>query len=341
MKPITYKRYRSYRLPQRNQGLEINPEPPSDIQSDYSSNIAEGVMVEGRISAEESPGGIDSTNPLKSSFQAANRHTVELEDALLHWQELATKTQKDLKTITKERDLLIREIDESAAVTGNLRKKYYQLEFEWQRSLLELEDLRNQLSNTQRAELETAVADRKRKIANLETKLTEIRELNSWYKANLETSRRHLEQSRLIASRQEAYITQLHLTIEKNELIADQISSQQKNQEQVISKLKTELPEKVEALETELNRLREIVRQKTSQLEAYQDEIELHLQQMEAQGKRLAEAQSTLIERELELQVVQEKVRRQTEFIGRIKKATSQRIQELEAKLKEQNQLSD
>lgn len=290
--------YRSHRFPQRTPGPRINQDHPGIIQSDV----------------------------------AIDHRTAELEDALQHWQELAAKTQEDLKIATKERDLLLRQLDESAGATGILREKNYQLEFEWQQSLLELEELRGRFSNTHFSETEAALANSKTKIANLETKLAEIVELNSWYKANLKTARHALDQNRLIASRQEAYITQLQLMMAENELIATQITSEQKNQEQIIAQLKTELPERVKQLEAESSRLRETVRKKTSQLEAHQDEIEHHLGQMAAQGQRLAEAHSLLIERELELQLAQEKVNQQAEFIRRLKKATSQRIQQLEAK---------
>ncbi|MFQ5420200.1 MAG: hypothetical protein ACE5EY_07540, partial [Anaerolineae bacterium] len=67
-------------------------------------------------------------------------------------------------------------------------------------------------------------------------------------------------------------------------------------------------------------------------------EIEHHLGQVNSQGQRLAEAQALLVERDLAIAKMAERIQKQADFIARMKSVTSQHIDQLKAQLAQTRQ---
>ena len=247
----------------------------------------------------------EQTQELAAALQNNRQQAAEQEDALLHWQELAEKSRLRLETLEEEQESWQRLLEESVLVTGKLREKNKLLEFEWQQTITELNELRNQVPDVSIEEMEFALADANQQIATLNHIVAEARQAAAesdeqllWHKANLKTTQRTLAQSR-----------------------------------QAVESLQTELADQNQQFADEKKKLKQALRHKSSQVEAHEAEIEHHLQQMAAQGRRLAEIQADLIERELELAQAERKIEQQSDLIKRMKQVTSSYIQELEARL--------
>lgn len=238
---------------------------------------------------------------LESQLQASHQHTTEQEDALLHWQELAETTQIQLKKLEKQQETRQRQLEESGLSTNKLREKNSRLEYEWQRTLMELNDLRDRIPEDSVAELQDALAESQQTLRSLNAIIADSDEQLLWYKANLKTAQHALEQS------------------------PPSSPFQEKTPDNKLQK-------------TKITVLKEMNHHKSAQIDAYKSEIEHHLTQMAAQGQRLAEIQASLIERELQLKQAIAKSEKQSEFIKRMKQVTDKRIQHLETQLAQAEQ---
>ncbi len=277
---------------------------------------------------------------LETTLQDSIQHSAEQEDALIHWQELAGATQSQLETLEKEQTTLKRQLEESAAVTGKLREKNSRLEFEWQQTLLELDELRNRIPDNTMEEMQFALADAQQKNAALQNIIDGVEEQALWHKANLDTVQRTLEQSRRITVQQEALLEESYANLaEKETAVAkwktavEQMAERMQEQEEKIAALQSEMVDSQAAFEVEIASLQEGLKHKSLQLDAHQAEIDHHLQQMTAQGQRLAEIQTALVERELQLGQANARLTRQAGLLKRMKQMTSERIQQLESQL--------
>ncbi len=295
---------------------------------------------------QQNDGLVDRIQTLETTLQASIQRTAEQEDALIHWQELAETHQTRLEEMEKAQKTLTRQLEESAAVTGKLRDKNSRLEFEWQQTLAELDEMRNRTPDITIEEMQFMLADTQQQNATLKNIVAETDEKILWHKANLETIQRTLEQSRQITRQQETMLAQLKTKLTEKETAVDkwktaveQMATRLQDQEKQIESLITSQAEKQQAFEAEIASLKEPLRHKSLQLKAYESEIEHHLQQMDAQGQHLAEIQATLIERELQFEQAKDRVARQAAVIKRMKQVTHGRIQQLETQLANARQL--
>jgi hypothetical protein len=157
----------------------------------------------------------------------------------------------------------------------------------------------------------------------------------SWYKVSLKTARMELEEERLA-------ITELEETAVSNKANKDLLAKQQQKIEQYELAL-ADAEEQFTALQDNLalkqqevavlKETKEALRRTRLQLKANETEIENYLAEMDRQGHHLAEIQSTLIEREIQLQQMTETAQKQAAFIKKMKQVTSERIQKLQQQL--------
>ena len=105
--------------------------------------------------------------------------------------------------------------------------------------------------------------------------------------------------------------------------------------------------QKYTALESEKKNLQVTIRETKAQLDAYEVEIERFEKATQNQGSHLAEIQSTLVERELQLkkaranlQKAKGMIDKQNEFIKHMKKVTGERIRSLQAQVAQLKQQS-
>ncbi|MCP4424541.1 MAG: hypothetical protein GY803_08630 [Chloroflexi bacterium] len=289
----------------------------------------------------------DRIEMLETTLQSSIQRTVEQEDALIHWQELAETTQSQLEELEKESATLQQQVEESAEATGKLREKNNRLEFEWQQTLDELNDLRNRTPDSTVEEMQFALSNLQQKNATLKNVIAEAEEKALWRKANLETAQSALEQSRKVAGQQEIFLAQLQDELEEKETAVakwqtavEQMAARLHEQEQRYNALKANIPAESERIKAETASLKESLRRKSLQVDAHEAEIDHHLQQMAAQGQLLADIRATLVERELQLNKANSRISRQADVLKRMKQVTGARIQELEAKLARAQQQS-
>jgi cytoskeletal protein CcmA (bactofilin family)/chromosome segregation ATPase len=344
-----------------------------DYKKSYEASIKEqDALKEAKNSTEmtllETLREVDALNEqirtLEATLQTSIQRTVEQEDALLHWQELAGKNQERITKLEKEAETLNRQLEENALATGKLRKTNGQLEFELQQALDEMNTLRNQLPDATTEEMQFALADARQKIATLNGLLEESKqavedanEQNMWLKANLKTAQRSLEESRIIVSRQTALLEEVQAEKEGGEQITgkwktavEEMAARLQEREKESQSIATQYTEQTKQLEARIAQLEEEIRRKQLQVATFEDEVERHLTQMDEQGQRLAEIQATLIERELaikqinqELKQARNKIAWQANFINKMKRISSETIADLETRLAQmqQNQAED
>jgi chromosome segregation ATPase len=348
---------------------------------------------------------------IETALQASLVHSSDQEDALQRWQELAETTEARVKDLERELDITRQQLEQSSDVNNMLRDQRKQIESEWTRAQIRLDELQKQLNNETesakillagsdetirsltslnsqlKAELEPVqsrnailmkqmelakakffkqeeeTANLRRQYAELEanwaatqadleriqqqpTKLLSSEQIEAlktqlaaaeekadgyqeqllWHQANLETSQSALKQSQKVTARQEAELTRLR---GDHQAMAAQLDQRQ----QVIEQLQRQLQDRQDNTESEIRHLKENLRQKQMQLEAADTDLQRHLRETAQQGQRLAEIQSTLIERELQLQQAQQMVNKQQQFIKQMKQVTTEKISSLEATL--------
>ena len=83
----------------------------------------------------------------------------------------------------------------------------------------------------------------------------------------------------------------------------------------------------------EKENLKQSLRAQRSQLDASEKDLARYLTETEQQGKRLAEIQAALIEREIELQETRQIVAKQQKFIKQMQEVTKAKIQDLQMQL--------
>lgn len=334
-----------------------------DYKKSYEASIKQQeALTEAKNSTEmtllETLREVDALNEqihtLEETLQTSIRRTVEQEDALLHWQELAGKNQERITKLEKEAETLNRQLEENALATGKLREKNGLLEFEFQQALDEMNTLRNQLPDATTEEMQFALADSRQQIATLKGLLEESKqavedahEQTMWLEANLKTAQRSLEESRIIVSRQTALLEAIRAEKEGGEQTAgkwrtavEEMAARLQEREKESQSIATQYTEQTKQLEAQIAQLEEEIRRKQLQVATFEDEVERHLTQMDEQGQRLAEIQAILIERELaikqinqELKQARNKIAWQANFINKMKRISSETIADLETRL--------
>jgi len=386
-------------LARTNQELEELRETYAQQEAAFNSLSSAKVGVDTHL--QEALQHVDTltgrVHNIETALQASLSHTSDQEDALLRWQELAETTEKRAKELEKELQTVRQQLEQSNDVNNMLRDQRKQVESEWTRAQLRLEELESQLENeaasskillaesdetirslttlnTQlRSDLEplqtrngilmkqmemakNKFLKQEQEMANLRMQYTELeknleqaqvdlerfqkqptRLLTSeqvdalkaqlaaaeekaegyqeqllWYQANLETSQSALQQSQQAVKRQES---KLHQWQQKVEDLQQALQAQQQASQLESAKAKEEL------------------RHKHMQLEATEKDLQQHLRETAQQGQRLAEIQSTLIERELQLEQVRETAVKQQQFIKQMKQVTTGKIKNLETAL--------
>lgn len=282
----------------------------------------------------------DRVNSLETAMQASLQHTAEQEESLLRWQELAEATEAQVQVLEKELKSAQLQLEESTNIIEMLRQQRNQFEEEWQK-------LQNKLEELQQNSTQPLSPEASRKIARLEATLSKMEEIVQeyheqllWYKANLESSRSELEQTRQVNAQQKGLLSSLQREIAAKQTLAENL---QKKVEKLLTvaqqqdqRLKKMLADK-EAMEqkavAEKKALQTLMRQTRAQMEANEAELERYLKETEIQGNHLAEIRAELVERELQLKRAQVTVAKQQTFIKHIQEVTTKRIQALEARL--------
>ena len=205
------------------------------------------------------------------------------------------------------------------------------------------------------ADLEARQADFEHLQADLAARQAALTEMESQRAERTATERKLAEtiaaretalaraQNMLMA--QESELRQLQSALAEREATVSQLqqevaglgtSALQVAEERDASKL--QFTQSQEQMMLKNNELRNRLRETQLQLEAQEAEAENYFQQMEQQGKRLAEIQATLIERVLQVKQLQETADKQKAVISRMKEVTSEKMNKLNAELAQTRQ---
>ncbi len=254
--------------------------------------------------------------------------------------------RQQVETLQKERDSLQSALQESSQLFQTLHRKEQLLRKELDETNATLEKNRIALEKfnkkqTQQLSAQTAVimGEANKTIRSIKQRLAEATQMNtiqreqlSWHKLSLSSTQTELTQARQTIER-------LRETAVSSSKDADEISDLQKEVERLTKILTTSkqrftsLQAKVDAKQKEVDALRENkekLRRVRLQLKANEKEIDRYITESNQQGQHLADIQSTLIEREIQLQQMTETARKQVAFIKKMKQITTERIRKLQ-----------
>ena len=119
---------------------------------------------------------------------------------------------------------------------------------------------------------------------------------------------------------------------------AERLSEEVSNQEQILQAMQTQMEVVEQQSILEKEGAAKSVREMRSRIEAYEAELEQYMQQVNLQGRQLADMRATLVERDIQLNQIQATAQKQAKFIKQMKDVTTQHIQKLEARLAQSQQ---
>ena len=304
----------------------------------------------------------DRIHNINTSMQSSLQHSSDLEESLVRWQELAEVNEKRVEELEQEISNKQFQIDESNKMIEMVKQQKQQVEEEWQMLHTELETIRknptrplDEPDDDQINEevLAAATAQVTMLEAELENLAQERAEQILWYRASLETSMSELETVRQQSAEQETLLATLQEKIDTVTQEAEERQKQLSNlqernaeleqavseQETAVSDLKAKYTAKRDEwrewqrqAREEVTALRENLKQKENQVAAGEDDLSYHLQEIEKQGNRLAEAQALLAERELQLRKARTMVTKQNKAIKDLRSKTEAYIKKLQQK---------
>lgn len=363
-------------LTERNQELAELGQAHKRQNQEYSQlqvarSELEAKLQEAQQQNESLAGRLHS---LETALQASLQHTAEQEESLVRWQELAEITDRRSQELEQELQLVKGQLQESTRTAEMLRLQRRQLEDEWQRAQDELDSMRDRdfqsplpLSTTagDPAELIARLADLEveaaraadlesqlERLATLEDRLAEMEQAAQeqeaqilWYRLNLKTSRAELEGARAQSAvhqtqleQQAAQLKQLQAKVREKESEIVRLSQQSAEQEQRLVDLQDQFTAYRQEMEKEKTNWQTEARDSRTRAAAYEAELQHYLQEIEEQGKRLAEMRMALVERELQLKETRETAVKLGNTMKQMRQVTSERIQSLETQLAHSNQ---
>ncbi len=299
---------------------------------------------------------------LDAAHRASLQHSAEQEDSLMRWQELAEANEKKGKEAEAELERIQYQMEESSGTIKLLRQQRLELEDELEKAIAQLDELRER--NTNPIEAPAAMVDADKKIASLEAELESMElkygEKILWHKAEVATTRKELAGLQEDVTAVQAQLEQMEAENKRKIALIIKLENEIGEQQVEISRLETAVSKNAAALEqqaktmhkqqdklaSEKKNLQVTIRETKAQFDAYEVEIERYEEATKRQGAHLAEIQSTLVERELQLKKVRAHLQKakgivdkQNAFIKQMKQVTGERIRKLQtqvAQLKQQ-----
>jgi chromosome segregation ATPase len=294
---------------------------------------------------------------VESAFQANLQHSVDQEESLIRWQELAEDYKKQIGELENKLASSQYQIEENGRIIDMLREQRAQIELEWQTAQDELELLRNRETQPLTAAtlqdgrpLLTAYEEATAQVETLQATVAQLKQYEDqviWYQADLETARSELQETRAVVGKQETRLSQLQENLQAAQAEARHYQEQiEQMQQQFDARLEDQIRH-AQAMEQRLNQMqvrieesqaeketvKKSLRQYQLQLEATEMELERHLAETQTQGRHLAEIQATLVEREIKMEELKKTTVARNQTILQLKEAAGKRIQNLEHQL--------
>lgn len=206
---------------------------------------------------------------------------------------------------------------------ADARLHYKKLHIRWRKVNAELEAIRQQptkmLSSDQ-------LDDLNKKLVQSEEQVEQLQEQVIWNKASMETAQTELNQLRNLLKERDQELQGLQ------ELNSNQ-TKQLENQIKESKVLQENLNKQDSQAKQNQKELNESLRMQKAQLEASEKELAHYLKETSAQGARLAEIQSTLVERDIQLQEAKQTIAKQQRFIKQMQQVTKKRLREMQEQL--------
>ncbi len=276
---------------------------------------------------------------IETAMHSSLQHSSDLEESLVRWQELAEVTEKKVQELEQTLAGTQFQIKENNKVMDMLREQKQQAEDEWQKAQSELHSMRQTPTKPLEPDSQATkemLAEASAQLVNLEAELTDLAQERAeqilWYRASLETTQVELAEVRQQLENEQA---------EKEGLTREQekLFQQIDKWEEVATTLREKLKRRNDQLKSwrqeasaETQRLNTSLKQKTQQLEASEDDLNYHLQELEKQSRHLAEIQSVLSERELQLRQVKALLLRQNQMMKTLRQKAEAHIRSLQTK---------
>ncbi len=254
-------------------------------------------------------------------------------------------------TLQKERSTLKHSLQESSQMIQTLHQKEQKLKRELketnkslEQSTIALEKFTDKQTQQLSAQMTVIIDEANKTIVSIKRKLDEStqmitvqKEQLAWHKLSLNSTQTELKQARKTIKELEE--TAVIYVEDRNKIaeLQQEIKRQTKgltDSKQHFAAMRVE----VEAKQKEVDLLKENkekLRRTRLQLKANENEIEKYIAEANQQGRHLADIQSTLIEREIQLERMTETAHKQAAFIKKMKQVTIERIQKLQQQLKE------
>lgn len=331
-------------MTEQNDELTNLRQQHAQLQSGHSQLQAEKTAVDDEL--ETAVGEINTLRDRIHSLEVAHKaslvHTAEQEESLIRWQELAEITEKKANDLEAELQKVKLQIEENNSIIEMQREQRLAAEKELEKALDDLALLREQSKDpltkaVQLAEAETRITGLEAELADAEHAHVE-RVL--WYKAELEASQATATAAQQKADEQAEMLAGLEASVQSQQEKITELQTAVADTRAILERKEAEWNTLHEKLVEENMGLQAALKEQKMQLEGSENELALILNQTNAQGQHLAEIQTRLVERELQLKqaITQLKqtramIEKQNQAIKQIQQKAGERIQALQAKL--------
>jgi chromosome segregation ATPase/cytoskeletal protein CcmA (bactofilin family) len=271
-----------------------------------------------RLQAEESARSYEKMRAQRRKLQLA---WDEASAEALSWKTRAGQLQEDVEELRLEGDEMRQRLSEQPPASDTL--------------VAEREGLRAEL-----LKMKGQAEALEKRLAGAEAEVQAYYDQLLWYKASLKTSTLELEQLQKQVAEQAAELEQLRTEsgqrqgqVETWKTNIGRMTEMLYGAEERIRTLQAEVTTLKDQSEEEIQSLREALRQRQLQLEAAEVEVDGYYSQFEAQSNRLAEAQATLVEREVALNRSHTQAAAASHELAALKELAGKRIRTLEEEL--------
>lgn len=236
--------------------------------------------------------------------------------SLLNQQSYFEQKAKQTEQLNQELTDDLTQLKEQLAIkeeeVADARAHYKKLHARWKQTSTQLEAIQKQPTRLLSSEQLEEVTE---KLREAEEQAKQYHEQMLWNQAELENTRTELNQARERTEKQAKQLEKLNLLNQEVQTLRETLRRQEAQSAQ------------------DKENLKQALRAQDSQLDASEKELARYLLETEQQGKRLANIQATLIERELQLQETKQIVAKQQKFIKQMQEVTKAKIQQLQAQV--------
>lgn len=270
---------------------------------------------------------------LEGALQNNLQHSAEQEESLIRWQELAEVREAEANELKKQVAQIEIQLAEGAQVNEILRQQRQQLEDEWEQALNELDTLR-ETQLTEAADDSPASTELQQALAEAQTAVQTTSTQLLWQKTNNQAVHQELERTRQLAFAREKELTELQTilvsTRSQNDAERGKIRAAAQKQQQAFAKQMRQMKENVTNERQHFQTILQEANQKLNRSETAMDD---YYQQVHVQGQELAESRVALVEKDIELERLQQQLTEQVALTEKIKQQAAGYFQKLRQKL--------